>query len=962
MATTQKFHNGNGSTKTFSFPFEYIKNTEIKVKVDSVLKTELTHYTIDNTNVVFNDNHIPPTGTNNINIYRDTDVESGAVVYAPGSSIRAFDLNKNQKQILHAIQELELVSPNSSGLVLSTGSKNDIKVNSAGNWEIIDDQVENKHLAPNAVGNTEIIDDSIAEVKLDIHNGPSTGKILRYTSNGMEWSDESTTTPSSINLTNESSDTSCFLTFSTATTGSQSLKTNTNLKFNSSSGKLTAPQFKGDLVGDVVGNVTGNVTGNITGQFNLTGPLNLPDNSTAVTQPNSDISTKIATTAYVKGHTGDVERPRGLKLGSVRPNVSTLSLYSSSLHPTSPASGAVLSVAEFGVGNSQTSNILARRGGSYISENGRNFNWGWEHSNDHGSKGYGFSNSDGYVYTPKCSQLRMPAYFMRAIAGNADDAKFLTDLNGANLGFTILKAPKIIQSYISHATSYVLTENGMLFGAGCDDHSISGNGTTSAEQVGFVPCMFWTDAGVALTGANRPKIKQFSFADCGDDFLAPGDGVRVALDTDGYVYTWGSNDYGEVGRGFTGANVPNNERHKAQRLSVTQWTHGSDTTNQPIYVYAEGSTRGSVFVITSAGKLYAWGHNTNGQLGTADTTNRLTPVCITDIASDLKTHLDANSGAKVVQVLTTGGNLTDYQRSYVLTNTGKLFACGDTDGPYTSDSNGLYLGFYDDTTTGNATNYHQTTFRECAKVHEVLTYTNEKIISLWSTGSDAPTMYVITDGGTENKPRVISWGSNATGQLGRDVTRGTTAGQSTTVLSPWNPAEIEFQNFGDSELGSATRTNETSGKMYDAVFTNKHKFGRPVAIFSDGYHQDNDSCVVLLDDLGQIYEAGTHRGYPFVAYNLNDDFNSKDEASGTDYVSRRFSPIWSQPEPIKSLAFNHVGDDLTGWTAIGVSGIVYTGGSNSYGAMGVGAPYVLGNTAAANPSHLGGFTPLAIST
>jgi len=959
MATTQHFYNGTGSRDTFPFTFEYMKQSEIKVKVDSVLKTQLTHYNIVNTDVVFTSGNLPPSGSNNVHIYRDTDVETGAVVYAAGSSVKAADLNKNQKQLLHAVQELELVSPNSSGLVLSTGTKNDIKVNSAGNWEIVDDQVENKHLAPNAVGNLEIQNDSIAEVKLDIHNTPSTGKVLRYTSNGMEWSDESITTPSSISLSDESSDTECFPTFATSATGAQSLKTGSNLKFNSSTGKLTATQFEGNVIGDVVGNITGNVTGNITGQFNPTGPLNLPNNSTAITQPNSDISTKVATTAYVKGHTGDVERPRGLKLGSVRPNVSTLSLYSSSLHPTSPASGAVLSVAEFGVGNSQTSNILARRGGSYISENGRHFNWGWEHSNDHGSKGYGFSNGDGYVYTPICSQLRMPAYFMRAIAGNADDSKFLTDLNGTNLGFTILKAPKIIQSYISHETAYVLTENGMLFGAGNDDHSVSGNGTTSAEQVGFVPCMFWTDAGVALTGTSRPKIKQFSFGDCGDDFLANGDGTKIALDTDGYVYTWGDNAYGQTGRGFVGTGGTNNVRHKAQRLSVTGWTYGTDTTNQPIYVYAEGGKRDSVFVITSSGKLYAWGHNTNGQLGVGDTTDRYTPVEVTNVASDLKTHLDANSGAKVVHVLTTGSNLTDYQRTYVLTNTGKLFACGDTDGPYTSDSNGLYLGFYDNT---NTTNFHQTTFRECTKVHEVLTYTNEKIVSLWSTGTDAPTMYVITDGGTQNKPRVISWGSNATGQLGRDVTRGTTAGQSTSALSPWNPAEIEFQNYGDSELGSATRTNETNGTMYDAAFTNKHKFGRPVAIFSDGYHSDSDSCVVLLDDLGQIYEAGTHRGYPFVAYNLNDDFNSKDESSGTDFVSRRFSPIWSQPEPIKSLAFNHVGDDLTGWTAIGVSGIVYTGGSNGYGAMGVGAPYVLGNTAAPNPSHLGGFTPLAIST
>ena len=183
MATTQHFYSGNNNTTSFPFTFEYIKTSEIKVKVDSVLKTESSDYTINNTNVVFNS--APATGTNNINIFRDTDVESGAIIYGAGSSIKAADLNKNQKQLLHAIQELELVSPNASGLVLSTGTKNDIKVNSAGNWEIVDDQVENKHLAPNAVGNTEIIDDSIAEHKLDIHNAPSTGKVLRYTSNGM---------------------------------------------------------------------------------------------------------------------------------------------------------------------------------------------------------------------------------------------------------------------------------------------------------------------------------------------------------------------------------------------------------------------------------------------------------------------------------------------------------------------------------------------------------------------------------------------------------------------------------------------------------------------------------------------------------------------------------------------------------------------------------------------------------
>ena len=40
-----------------------------------------------------------------------------------------------------------------------------------------------------AVTNAKIANDSIAEGKLDVHNAPATGKYLKYTSNGMEWSD-----------------------------------------------------------------------------------------------------------------------------------------------------------------------------------------------------------------------------------------------------------------------------------------------------------------------------------------------------------------------------------------------------------------------------------------------------------------------------------------------------------------------------------------------------------------------------------------------------------------------------------------------------------------------------------------------------------------------------------------------------------------------------------------------------
>jgi len=54
-----------------------------------------------------------------------------------------------------------------------------------------------------------------------------------------------------------------------------------------------------NLVGNVTGNLTGNVQGNLTGTVTATSIL--ADGVTATTQASSDDSTKVATTAYVKG-------------------------------------------------------------------------------------------------------------------------------------------------------------------------------------------------------------------------------------------------------------------------------------------------------------------------------------------------------------------------------------------------------------------------------------------------------------------------------------------------------------------------------------------------------------------------------------------------------------------------------------------------------------------------------------
>ena len=89
--TTEHFYDGNNSTTSFAYTFPYYKTSDIKVKVGGTLKTESTHYNVTGTNIVFTSGNVPPTGTNNIHIYRDTDVDTSKATFAAGSSIRATD-------------------------------------------------------------------------------------------------------------------------------------------------------------------------------------------------------------------------------------------------------------------------------------------------------------------------------------------------------------------------------------------------------------------------------------------------------------------------------------------------------------------------------------------------------------------------------------------------------------------------------------------------------------------------------------------------------------------------------------------------------------------------------------------------------------------------------------------------------------------------------------------------------
>ena len=106
-----------------------------------------------------------------------------------------------------------------------------------------------------AVGGGDGTPQGIAILSNDGGSNELDTKYLRADGDGTcSWQ---TVSASTIDVLDESTDTTCFPLFATGAVGSQALKSGTNLTFNSNTGLLTATLLAGNLTGNVTGNVTG---------------------------------------------------------------------------------------------------------------------------------------------------------------------------------------------------------------------------------------------------------------------------------------------------------------------------------------------------------------------------------------------------------------------------------------------------------------------------------------------------------------------------------------------------------------------------------------------------------------------------------------------------------------------------------------------------------------------------------
>jgi alpha-tubulin suppressor-like RCC1 family protein len=133
-----------------------------------------------------------------------------------------------------------------------------------------------------------------------------------------------------------------------------------------------------------------------------------------------------------------------------------------------------------------------------------------------------------------------------------------------------------------------------------------GDNTYGQLGLGSVPQQFLPSA-VVISGKNISAISTSQTS-------------VLALTSDNILYSWGNNANGQLGIGSnTYSTVP---------LTVTGVLAGKTVTK----IACSGSTS---FAITSDGRLYSWGSNSNGQLGDGTKTSRTSPVAVnmTDVLS-----------------------------------------------------------------------------------------------------------------------------------------------------------------------------------------------------------------------------------------------------------------------------------------------------------------------------------------
>lgn len=457
-------------------------------------------------------------------------------------------------------------------------------------------------------------------------------------------------------------------------------------------------------------------------------------------------------------------------------------------------------------------------------------------------------------------------------------------------------------------------------------HSLALDSTGKVHAWG---CNYSGQLGIGNTVEYATPIKtDFSILPEGREIVevATGYAHSLALDSAGDVYAWGYDYFGQLGDGSSGYTT-----YKTSAILIDFSIVPSG--EKIVSIVAEGHHS---YAIDSAGNVYAWGRNNNGQLGDGTTTTRAVPT---------KTDLSiVPSGEKIVAIESStsvtyiSGGAVNYFHTLALDTAGNVYAWG-------------YNTQYQ---LGDGTRTTRTT---PIKVDLSMVPSGEEIVAISAGGEFS---LALDSAGT-----IYAWGYN--GNVGR-LGIGNTTAQTTIVktdLSIVPSGEkivaIEAGVNGSMALDSAGNLygwgSNSNGIIGDgttatqltpvAVDTSAIPSGEEIVAMSKAMYVNTNGnsgdgspeYSVIMDSAGNIYTWGMNT------------YGQLGDGTKTNRSIMAKVEIAAMPDDARAVSFSAKGGHTL---VVGSDGGIYAWGWNYYGQLENGLSYSIYS---ANPTDFSEFEP-----
>jgi alpha-tubulin suppressor-like RCC1 family protein len=382
-----------------------------------------------------------------------------------------------------------------------------------------------------------------------------------------------------------------------------------------------------------------------------------------------------------------------------------------------------------------------------------------------------------------------------------------------------------------------LTSEGKVYAWGRNEAGQVGNGT--ADSLLSTP--------VAVVGLNDKTVVA----------ITVGGSHSVALCSDGTVYSWGWNYYGQLGNGTTSDSTTPTPTPVAAATGSGSALHGKT-------VVAVAAGDGHTLALCSDGTLVTWGRNNYGQLGNGTTANSNMPVAVAT-GSGSALH------GKTVVAMAAGA-----MYSAALCNDGTVATCGQSGSGHLGD--GRPTGDYS----------VETPIPVAVKVDSSSALNGKSVVGLAAGLEYVLTLCQDADGALS----LASWGSNSYRQLGNDTAGSLVStpvavdmdsgsalyGKTVVALAAGNSHSLALcadgtlatwgrNDFG--QLGDGTTTNGDTPKAIDDL-AGSALLGRTPYLLAPGSYAYHSAVLVSATPVTAVATpaAGTYKAGDTLSFTL----------------------------------------------------------------------------------------------